>query len=783
MPPAAAAVIGGIVAGASAYAAGAAILTSVLIGVGSLALGFAQQLLAPHPKQPELPSFPTLLGPERTTLLKQAVINRKIPFGEVIISGGLTFYESTENNRYHHMVVTLGDAPQEPWDGIEIVFINNEPIFESQMDVDGNVTKGKFANKLRIRKHLGGPDQVADSALISEIGRLDSNFRGRGIAYLYLRVDWDQDVFQGGLPNDIRALCRTNAVLDSRGDYEERRYSPNAALALAEYCREDTVGLGYATSDISQTYLDAAANVCDEIVDCKPVGHAVIAVDTTENEVTLYNGGSLSPLRFETGDRLLIQSSGTIPGGLPSECYAIVTRLVGQSYDDDTTVTLSAGSYSGDVAAAITAGNVDTTKSSSADVDFVHPAISFADSYENALLRIKLDITSAGTGQIVIVKNGEPRYAMSGVVDTSRNPQDNLEDMLSAMASRFVWTGGVFRIFAGAYSSPVLSLDESDLLGPMINRTKHSRSERFNCVKGLFATHLSLGETTDYPSVVDLTYVDADGGDKIYSSIDKPFTSRSSTAQRLAKIDLSRHRREKQIEYPTTMKALQAPPGSVVEVSNTRRGWVNKTFEVADAEDYYVGDNDPKVQGVKLLLLETDAAVYQFDPDTDEVIKAPSYTPPGGRPGLPANPTALLLSTSTYVSENGTLLYRLQIDWTEPADFYVINGGQIEIQWKRSADSAWNPSFFVAGVLDTTFVPANVQFGVNHDIRIRSVNAFGARAATWQQILAYTVGAPGEGASATADDGHFSGDPGTSTADDGGFAETAIATYDDGNFV
>ena len=80
--------------------------------------------------------------------------------------------------------------------------------------------------RVRIKTYLGAAGQVADADLVSEsAGQWTADHTGDGIAYLYVRLEYDTDVFgQIGVPN-ISAVIRGKKVYDPRFD---------AALAVQE---------------------------------------------------------------------------------------------------------------------------------------------------------------------------------------------------------------------------------------------------------------------------------------------------------------------------------------------------------------------------------------------------------------------------------------------------------------------------------------------------------------------------------------------------------------------
>ncbi len=191
-----------LIATAAFNAAGAAILgttvfglsvaaSAAVIGLGSLALGLVSNALTPKPKRPAING----MDGSRTFQVRQPTPPREVVYGEIKKSGYLVLAENTDNNNYVHYVVTIASHEV---DAINTVYINDTPVFNDQINGSGAVTAGKFAGKLWIKKHLGADDQVADADLIADITGLDSNFRLRGVAYIYVKHKTDRDLFPNG---------------------------------------------------------------------------------------------------------------------------------------------------------------------------------------------------------------------------------------------------------------------------------------------------------------------------------------------------------------------------------------------------------------------------------------------------------------------------------------------------------------------------------------------------------------------------------------------------------
>ena len=155
---------------------------------------------------------------------------------------------------------------------------------------------------VRIHKFLGAPGQTVPSALLTETGgRRTSAHVGEGLAWIWVRLRWDQEVFGSiGLPN-VSALVKGHLVRDPRTS--TTAWSDNAALCAADFAIDQTLGLRCASTQVPDAELSAQANICDETV----------AIDGTGTTQTRYNcNGSLSAADSRLGnfDSLLEAMAG-----------------------------------------------------------------------------------------------------------------------------------------------------------------------------------------------------------------------------------------------------------------------------------------------------------------------------------------------------------------------------------------------------------------------------------------------------------------------------------------
>jgi len=232
---------------------------------------------------------------------REATAPQEIVYGEIRKGGTVTFIESTgDTNQYLHQVIVLA--------GHEVNDIGDIYINENQYEVNGSgwvtdqrydeeteayVTDNKWGydsgsstSKIRIKKHTGADNQTADSDLVSETS-VTSDFKGEGIAYIYVRMEYDQDVFAEGVPL-FTAKVQGKKVYDPRTSTTS--YSANAALCIRDYL-VSTYGLDN-SGDVNDAYFQTAANTCDESVTLAGSGtesryeiNGIISLDRSPSDI------------------------------------------------------------------------------------------------------------------------------------------------------------------------------------------------------------------------------------------------------------------------------------------------------------------------------------------------------------------------------------------------------------------------------------------------------------------------------------------------------------------
>jgi hypothetical protein len=227
------------------------------------------------------------------TNFKSTTAPHDIVYGETRKGGAVTYMETTDTNKYLHMIVVLAGHEV---NSIESIYINDKV---ATIDGNGLVTSvieeggsQTWDSKIRIFAHtgaqtlstvfsnIGGSTNTSSKTLVNtlhteaENSDMSSAFIGSGLTYLYVRLEYDGEVFSGGIPT-FTAKIKGKKVYDPRldstvagGSGSHRAatastwaWSANAALCVRDYLTSD-YGVNSPTSEIDDASIISAANAC-----------------------------------------------------------------------------------------------------------------------------------------------------------------------------------------------------------------------------------------------------------------------------------------------------------------------------------------------------------------------------------------------------------------------------------------------------------------------------------------------------------------------------------------
>ena len=198
------------------------------------------------------------------------------------------------------------------------------------------------------------------------------------------------------------------------------------------------------------------------------------------------------------------------------------------------------------------------------------------------------------------------RYTCNGAWLTSQAPVDVISQLMTSCAGYLWYAQGKWRLKAGDYIAPTVTLTEDDLRSPLSVSTRHSRRDNFNAVRGTFRGPATNYQFTDYPTVTDANFVTVDGGLESSMDLALPFTDTPEQAQRIAAIALEKNRSQITVSGSFGLNAFSLQVGDNVNITNSRFGWTNKLFEVVA---WGLSAEGMQLQ-VNLVLRETTTTTY-----------------------------------------------------------------------------------------------------------------------------------------------------------------------------
>lgn len=309
----------------------------------------------------------------------------------------------------------------------------------------------------------------------------------------------------------------------------------------------------------------------------------------------------------------------------------------------------------------------------------------------------------------------ERRYTCNGVLTLSSDstPQDRIRALLTGMAGSITDTTP-YRIRAGAYRPPEFSFGLDDLRGPLSVQVLESGSEICNGTRGIFVSPDNEWQPDDFPPVQSAVYLEQDEGVERWHDINLPFTISASAAQRIAKIDLERTRRQVSVSTVGSARWLVAMPGDVVNLTVERYGWSSKPFEVQSMR--------PRFEGSAILvdvtLRETSPLVFSFDATEAQIYEAAPTTTLPEPWNVPA-PGFITVQDSLYVTRDGSGVKALAaLSWIASPSSFVL-------EYRVRARPPGGQYRSVGTTRETSFEVLDTEPGI-WEFEVRAVSSTGA---------------------------------------------------------
>ena len=307
---------------------------------------------------------------------------------------------------------------------------------------------------------------------------------------------------------------------------------------------------------------------------------------------------------------------------------------------------------------------------------------------------------------------GTTRYTCNGNFTTSAPPNEVIQDLLSSMGGLLWYAQGEWRMKPAYWTAPTLEFTEDDLRSNVAVKTRHSRRDNFNTIRGTFRGEETDWQVTDYPEVTNAAFLTADNGQESVVDIEMPFTDNSIEARRIARILLERNRQQLTVSASFGLKAFQVQVGDVIQLTLSRFGWSQKEFEVVG---WTFGLTDGLDLQVQMTLREISESV--FDEVDDGVVYEKDNTTflsPFEVPAVGLNAVA----RTQVLREKLTNIIAVTVTSSRPEGIDLV-----EVQFKGNSESTWRN--LGTGELGD-FEAVDLDDG-EYDFRARAINTFGVK--------------------------------------------------------
>lgn len=285
-------------------------------------------------------------------------------------------------------------------------------------------------------------------------------------------------------------------------------------------------------------------------------------------------------------------------------------------------------------------------------------------------------------------------FRAAGVFLEGSPARDALDDLAQAMAGKWAYAAGELFVRAGVYQLPVMDLTDADLAvvqrgsdgsvsqSAISIRPHQPRNEKVNTVAiRIWDQAANFIETPISPFRAD-SLVAADGAE-LSQEVTMPAVFYAPQAYHTAGILLRDSRDPLTVTLPFKLRAWPLEIFDTVRLTIPHFGFVNKEFLIENRQF-------SPTAGVILTMKETAAAIFQY---------GYAFLPGGyaDNTGLPKPwdihpPTILSVDSGEdqlIIQNDGTLMNSVLVTWAPILDASIVNGGSVEVRFKRMADDEW----------------------------------------------------------------------------------------------
>jgi len=211
--------------------------------------------------------------------------------------------------------------------------------------------------------------------------------------------------------------------------------------------------------------------------------------------------------------------------------------------------------------------------------DFLVNEVGFdADQIDESLCNAAANICEQS---VAIPPSGtEARYTTNVVLYSDAPWEDNLKTLVDAMHGRVVYRDGQWRIYAGAWDTPSVTLDQGSWISPVEVQASLARDERWNYVKAWYTDKDRRYTRQQAYERSNATYETADASQRIPISLELPAVTGEYQAQRIAELQLRKSRNQLRIAGRLRPEYIKLSTFDTVYITDAEFGWTLKTFRI-----------------------------------------------------------------------------------------------------------------------------------------------------------------------------------------------------------
>jgi hypothetical protein len=717
---------------------------------------------------PDIPDFDTP-EEERGVLINKQSNNAQIPivYGRRQVGITRVFIESSgTDNQYLYIagVVCEGEIEE-----IEQIFVDDKRVI-----FDGDLTHGTVRNVsggdinfykdgksyIQIQAFNGTEDQVA-SSILTPSTNWTSNHRLRGICYIALRLEWNQDIF-GSIPQ-VRVTLKGKKIYDPRD--ASTAYSSNSALILLDYLRNTRYGKGLPNSAFESDFASFKTSADESDVELVPRTVTVTPLAGLKRQD--FNGyyndyPSFFLNKFPTSESTITSISGITTSPNTSDRYfGYINPTSTTTYEFKTTSDDASHVYIGDAGQTVDSlfkqvqankstklivnnggwhGTQTQSGSKSLTSGQQYPIIIY---YGNAPTQTTMTFEwreSGGTYSTSlssIFSNGEnitdevpaiTKFETNAVIDTGQKVIENVKKILNPMRALFTYNNGVYKLKIEDIGSIVKTITVDHVIGgaKVLGERKNNK---YNRVIGTYVNGFKnwQNDTVSFPPTDDTnvesafkhsTMLAEDNGTLLEGNFQFPNVTNSYTAEALCEVILRRSRNQLQIQLTLTSEFLELAIGDIVGITYPSGGFNNKPFRVLGLEI-----NEDLTVNVQLF--EHQDNFYTFNEKNAIPTIADTILP---NPNSVQAPASITLSDDLVEYNDGTVITRLNVLIGASTDQFI---DQYEVELRQDTDRngvAVVDDFKVVGRgVALRHQVLNVIDNATYTIRVRGINALGVK--------------------------------------------------------